>query len=378
MKKIYWQVQQINRIGGAEMVSIDLANHLSDDYDITLISTVEFDKDTIPYYIDPKVKVISMGVPKRVERIDVLTKKYLKHFRIFSLIGLYCQFFYHYFLKIGGYRKKIEEMILENDATLICSAVDSYRMAPKKGRVFFHFHFDGPTFFRFDNYPVFKVSRKPDKWIFLTKTARNDVIKKVSKIEENSVYIYNPSRLERVLDTEYHDNTIIFAGRFNTQKNPMLALAVAKSLKDRDFPFKLKMFGDPVMKKKMDAYIEENHLGDVVELYPPSNDIKKEMLQADILLMTSVYEGLPLVLLEANALSRPFVLSRWGEVVDELFPDDSAGIVVDGWDAEIYADKIIELLSDKEKLKKAKQSAYESAERFTHKRIIPEWKKMLG
>lgn len=376
MKKIYWQVQQINRIGGAEMVSIDLANHLSKEYDVTIISTVKIEGE-IPYHIEPTLKVISLGIPKRVERVDVLTKKYLKHFRLISLLALYCQVAFHYLIKRGVYRRRLQKLLLKDDATLICSAVDSYMLAPKKGRVFFHFHFDAPTYFRGDNYPVFKISRKPDKWIFLTKVTMDEVCKKLPAIKDKSIYIHNPIRFERVLNTEYHNNTIIFAGRFNTQKNPMLALKVAKELKDRNFPFILKMFGDPIMKKQMDEYIAENHLEDFIELHGPSNNIKEEMLKSDLLLLTSIYEGLVLVMGEANALSRPWVSSYWGPTIDEAYVDGKSGIVIRDDKVESYADVIISLLSDKDKLVEAKKNAYEASKSLSHEVIIPEWKKIL-
>lgn len=376
MKKIYWQVQQINRIGGAEMVSIDLANHLSKEYDVTVVSTVKIEGD-IPYHIEPTLKVDTMGIPRRIERIDVLTKKYLKHFRIFSLLGLYLQTAFHYVIKRPIYRKRMQNKLLKEDAVLICSSVDSYMMAPRKGKVFFHFHFDTPTYFRGDNYPVFKISRKPDKWIFLTKVTMDEVCAKLPKLKEKSYFIHNPVRFPRQLDTSYHNNTIIFAGRFNTQKNPMLALAVANELKKRNFPFLLKMFGDPIMIKNMNKYIAENHLEDVIELYGPSNEIHEEMLNSDLLLLTSLYEGFCLVMAEANALSRPWVSSFWGDIIDEVFVDGKSGIVVRDNKVESYADAIISLLEDKEKLKEAKRLAYEASASLSPEVIIPKWKEIL-
>ena len=376
MKKIYWQVQQANRIGGAEMVSIDLANHLSKEYDVTLISTTEIVGE-MPYHIEPTLKVMSMGIPKRVERVDVLTKKYLKHFRLISLLCLYLQVFFHYVIKMPIYKKRLQNLLIKDDATLICSAVDSYMMAPRKGRVFFHFHFDTPTYFRGDNYPVFKISRKPDKWIFLTKVTMDEVTAKLPKIKDKSYFVHNPVRFERVLDTTYHNNTILFAGRFNTQKNPLLALRVAKELKDRKFPFKLKMFGDPVMKKEMDKYILDNDISDVIELHGPSNNIHDEMLNSDMLLLTSGYEGFCLVMAEANALSRPWVSTFWGDIIDEVFIDGKSGIVIRDNEAKTFADEIIKLLSDKEKLKEAKRQAYEASASLSHEVIIPKWKKIL-
>lgn len=377
MKKVYWCVQQINRVGGAEMVSINLANALSQYYDMTIVSTVKMDGD-IPYHIDPKVKLMTLGLPRRTERVDVLTKKYLSHFRIISLLALYLQVGFHYFFKKPIYRHRIQKRILSEDATWICSAVDSYMLAPKKGRVFFHFHFTADRFFASDNASAFKMSRIPEKYIFLTKTTRDEVCARKPKIEPISTFIYNPIRFEPILDTEYHNNTLIFAGRFAYQKNPMLALAVAKELKDRNFPFKLKMFGDPIMKDEMEAYINEHSLSDVIELHGPSKQIDVEMRNADLLLLTSVFEGVPLVMNEANALSRPWVSSYWGSAVEEVLIPGKNGVVIKSGDPKEYADRIIEILSDKEKLIQFKKDAYEASEKFSFKSVLPHWRKLIG
>lgn len=372
MKKIYWQVQQMNRIGGAEMVSIDLANHLSKMYDVTLVSTVNNEGD-IPYHIEPTLKVMSLNLPKRTERVDVLTKKYLSHFRIFSLLGLYIQVAFHYFIKRGIYRRRMQKLLLKDDALLICSSVDSYLLAPKKGKVWFHFHFDADIFFRGDNKWPFLISRKPDKFIFLTKAIMEEVVAKKPKLKDKSTYILNPIRFEPTLDLTYHNNTILFAGRFNTQKDPMLALKVANVLNERKFPFILKMFGDPIMKKEMDEYIKEHHLENVVELHGPTTEIKKEMLNADMLLLTSLFEGLCLVLGEASALSCPWVSSDWGTNLREVYGDSEAGIIVDVREPEPYADAVMKILDNEETLKEYKKKAYEESKKLSHEAILPIW-----
>lgn len=377
MKKIYWQVQQVNRIGGAEMVTIDLANHLSKEYDITLVSTVKIVGE-IPYHLEPTLKVMSLNIPKRTERVDILTKKYLKYCRFISLLILYLEIFYYYLLKLKIYHRKLQKLLLKDDATLICSAVDGYMLAPKKGRVFYHFHFASNVFFRADNYPIFKLYRKPDKWIFLTEYTRNVICEKLPELKENSVAIHNPVRFKRVLDTSYHNNTIIFAGRFNSVKNPMLALEVANELNNRKFPFLLRMFGDPIMKKEMDEYIKEHKLQDVVELHEASTSIEKEIIESDLLLLTSVHEGFCLVLAEANVFSRPWVSSNWSPAIDEIYEDGKAGIIIRDNDPKKFADAIMEILSNKEHLVEMKKSAYEASASLSIDNILPEWRKILG
>lgn len=376
MKKIYWWIQQINRIGGTEMVSLDLANSLVDHYDITFISTVKIRED-IPYKIDPRIKLISLEIPPRCEQIDYLSKKYLKHFRIFSLLFLLLQIMYHYVIRRGHYRKKVYKLLEKDNATLICSSIDTYLLAPKKGRVFFHYHFDSDSFFNRDGWAV-KRSRRPDKFIFLSNATKNEITTKQPDLKDIATYIYNPIRFESVLNTDYFDNTIVFVGRYAEQKNPLLTLAIAKELKERNFKFKLKMFGNGPLLDEVMKYYEDNNLQDVVEINGFSEHVNEEILHSDMLLVTSRYEGFSLVMSEANALSRPWVSSNYGNTLKERLVKDRNGVVVEGENPKDYADAIIELLSDKDKLKKMKEYSYEESKKLSKEVIVPEWIKILG
>ena len=376
MKKIYWWVQQLNRIGGTEMVTIDLANSLCDTYDITLISTVKIEGE-IPYKIDPRIKVMSLGIPTRCERYDYLSKKYLSHGRIFSYLGLVFQIGHYYVFRRNHYRRLIQKHLLEEDATLIGSSIDTYMLSPKKGRVFFHYHFDSDSFFGRD-YKMIKMSRVPDKFIFLSESTMNEVISKRNDLKDKATFIYNPIRFEPVKNEEYHNNTILFVGRYAEQKNPILALDIAKSLKEKKFQFKLKMFGEGPLNDDVKKYQLDNHLEDVVEVNPFSNEIEKEILNSDLLLVTSRYEGFGLAMSEANALSRPWISSNWGSILKERLSLGRNGIVIDSENPEDYANAIIDLLNDKDRLLNMKKASYEESKKLSKEVIVPKWKELLG
>lgn len=376
MKKIYWWVQQLNRIGGTEMVTIDLVNHLCDTYDITLISTVKIE-GKIPYDIDPRIKVISLEIPTRCERYDYLSKKYLSHGRIFSYLGLVFQIGHYYVFRRHHYRRLIEKHLLDEDATLIGSSIDTYMLSPKKGRVFFHYHFDSDSFFGRD-YKMIKMSRVPDKFIFLSETTKNEVIAKREDLKDKATFIYNPIRFEPVKNEEYHNNTILFVGRYAEQKNPILALDIAKVLKEKSFSFKLKMFGEGPLNEDVKKYQLDNHLEDVTEVNPFSNNIKEEILNSDLLLVTSRYEGFGLAMSEANALSRPWISSNWGSILKERLSEGRNGIVIDSENPEDYAKAIMDLLSDKDRLLEMKKASYEESKKLSKEVIIPKWKELLG
>lgn len=376
MKKIYWWVQQLNRIGGTEMVTIDLANSLCDTYDITLISTVKIEGE-IPYKIDPRIKVMSLGIPTRCERYDYLSKKYLSHGRIFSYLGLVFQIGHYYVFRRNHYRRLIQKHLLEEDATLIGSSIDTYILSPKKGRVFFHYHFDSDSFFGRDR-KMIKMSRVPDKFIFLSESTMNEVIAKRNDLKDKATFIYNPIRFEPVKNVEYHNNTILFVGRYAAQKNPILALDIAKSLKEKNFQFKLKMFGEGPLNDDVKKYQLDNNLEDVVEVNPFSNEIEKEILSSDLLLVTSKYEGFGLAMSEANALSRPWISSNWGSILKERLSLGRNGIVIDSENPEDYANAIIDLLNDKDRLENMKKASYEESKKLSKEVIVPKWKELLG
>jgi glycosyltransferase involved in cell wall biosynthesis len=65
---------------------------------------------------------------------------------------------------------------------------------------------------------------------------------------------------------------------------------------------------------------------------------------ADVVCLSSAYEGLPMVLLEAMALARPIVATAVGGI-PELVGED-AGLLVRPGDAPALADALVELASD--------------------------------
>jgi len=377
MKKIYWCVQQLNKVGGTEEVSIDLMNHLADKYDITLISTSEIEKDIV-FSINPSIKTMSLNMPSEVARFDQYFALYFKKFHWIKLMKLLWETINSTFFKRHKIRKHLASLLKEDDSLMICSALDSYWYAPKKGKVYFHFHFNSKVFFSLGNKLILLLSRKPDKYIFLSKSTLDIVTKKKPKIASKATYVYNPIRFAPELDLSYHDNTIIFAGRFAYQKNPLLALKVANALKEDNFPFKMKMFGQGSLLSEMEEYVKDNGLSSMVKINKTTNDFKSELKSSDLLLLTSRFEGFVLVKGEAASLSRPCISSNWGDTVYEMFHLGEDGFIVDSENPKDFAKKIEEVFSSKENLIRMKQKAYEYSKELSHEKILPVWEKILG
>lgn len=374
MKKIFWGLQNLNLLGGTETVSIQLMNMLCPYYEIHLIVLSKIE-GPICYHLDPRIKIEELNVPTRVGRFDQYYAQYVKSKDWKGLFGLLKDTLDAFLFHRRRTRKRIESM-MEEDSIYIGSALDSYLNAPKKRHVYFHFHFNEEEFFSFTNRFGFFLSRKPEKFIFLTDSTRNKICERKPRLRNKSVSIYNPIKFSPTLDLSYHMGTILFVGRFAEQKDPLLALKIAEVLHNRSFPFRMKMYGEGHLESEMRAFIKARSLREV-EIITGHATTKEDFLHADMVLCTSRFEGYYLVKGEANACARPLLTTHWDGPIDELFDEAQDGWIIKRRDPSLFADKITEVLSSESYLLEAKRRAYEGSKRFSEDMILSKWKEIL-
>ena len=94
--------------------------------------------------------------------------------------------------------------------------------------------------------------------------------------------------------------------------------------------------------------------------------------------MTSNYEGLPNVVLEAMASSVPTISTDCPCGGPKMvIKDGENGYLVKVGDEKDLADKIKIVLSDENLLKEMKKNAFKSAKSFMPERIIEDWMDMI-
>ena len=93
---------------------------------------------------------------------------------------------------------------------------------------------------------------------------------------------------------------IIFVGRLVLQKSPMLFLETIKRLQSEGIPFEAVILGDGELKKKMEDFVEKNHLFPISFKGKVSHaEVLKELSASNLLVSTSESEGMSLAILEA-------------------------------------------------------------------------------
>ncbi len=100
-----------------------------------------------------------------------------------------------------------------------------------------------------------------------------------------------------------------FVGRLSMQKNVFFLLEVFALLVKQKSNAILLLVGDGELRTEMEKRIELLNIGESVKFLSNRDDIPEMMMAMDMLLLPSLYEGLPLVLVEAQAAALKSLVS---------------------------------------------------------------------
>jgi glycosyltransferase involved in cell wall biosynthesis len=166
-------------------------------------------------------------------------------------------------------------------------------------------------------------------------------------IAENKIrLIWNGVDLQHFDSTRFHDSEtggphrILFAGRMDAVKRPLLLAEIALGLRKRrgrdDFRFVVA--GDGPESAGLRRRVHALGLDGLFEFRGHVADVAPDLAACQIVILTSRAEGIPLIVLEAFAASRPVVASAVGAVPEVVTPE--TGILVPPGKGDIGKDEI--------------------------------------
>ncbi|MCK5854340.1 MAG: glycosyltransferase [Sulfurovaceae bacterium] len=144
--------------------------------------------------------------------------------------------------------------------------------------------------------------------------------------------------------------TFITVGRLEKQKNHIKLLESAVALRDKKLDFQILIVGegkDPIQKKRVEDFIVTHQLENHVHLLGVRFDIPELISKADCFVLSSAWEGLPIVLLEAAASQIPIVSTPVGSIPSLI--DERCGYLADENFTEAMEEVMMNYSSAKEK-----------------------------
>jgi len=146
---------------------------------------------------------------------------------------------------------------------------------------------------------------------------------------------------------ESRGQRVIFVGRLDAVKGvPLLVDAMAR-LGDSHPDARLQLVGDGPHRAALERQVAEAGLSDRIEFlgYRPQDEVAALLETADLLVLPSFAEGVPVVLMEAMASRLPVIASRVAGV-GELVEDGTSGFTIPPGDLDTLVERMGRLLSD--------------------------------
>lgn len=154
-------------------------------------------------------------------------------------------------------------------------------------------------------------------------------------------------RLREALGAGPRDVVVGSIANFKPQKGPLDFLEAARLARLRDPRLRFFIAGDGDLRPAAERAIAEAGLGEGVHLLGWRDDVPELLAAMDIFLLTSLFEGLPRVVLQAMAASVPVVATDTGGV-REVVIDGETGRLVPPGNPAAAAEAIVALAHDTE------------------------------
>lgn len=209
-----------------------------------------------------------------------------------------------------------------------------------------------------------------DKVILLTEEDKNVNFAHNKKFTA----IHNPLTTGRLEHYEKRQNkNVIAVGRLSPQKN-FTSLIRAWALIATQIPdWHLNIVGEGPEREKLQNEIYQLHLKDSVTLKGFSSEVNKELKESSISIISSLYEGFGLVILEAMAMGLPVISYRFPYGPQDIIDHGKNGFLVPNQDEQALAARILELVQNEELRNRMGQAALKRTYDFDISLIVQKW-----
>ena len=192
--------------------------------------------------------------------------------------------------------------------------------------------------------------------------------------------IYIPNVVDNIPDklSKLNEKRLVCVGRLAPGKGQMELLEIMNKIKDKYPDWILDVIGDGDEKEKLENYIKENNLNNVVmHGFQNKEYIDKILNKSSIYLMASHTESFGIVLIEAMSHGVPCIAYTSAEGANEIIENGKNGYLIENRNEEEFINKLEELINDEKLRKTLGKYARESIYEYTTENVEKLWFKIL-
>ena len=229
--------------------------------------------------------------------------------------------------------------------------------------------------------------QKADKVISVSKGVMENTKKNFNLRDNQCTFIYNGFDLEDILKKSQEK----VEHPWFKEDIPIILSAARLDASSKDFPVLLKAFlkarkslkarlvilGDGPQKEELEKLAKDLNIEKDVWFAGFQKNPYKFMSKSRVFLLSSKFEALPLVLVEAMICGVPVISSDCDFGPREILENGKYGILVPTGDAEKMAEAIIKVLTDRELSEKLTERGGERMHNFRIEKVLPAYAQLF-
>lgn len=137
--------------------------------------------------------------------------------------------------------------------------------------------------------------------------------------------------------------------------------------------WKLDIFGQGEWREMLQQMIDKAGLQDSLQIHQPTKQIGEEYVKSDLLVMSSNYEGFPMVMIEAMACGLPVVSFDYKCGPKDIIQPGINGLLVPNGDIQALAYAMMVMMSDEAYRKMLSQNVRKVVDTYSEQAVMSQW-----
>ena len=374
--KIYYIYTAVVTKGGADRVIVEKANWLAEHgHEVAIVTDTQLGREPV-FPLSPKVNLIDLAVD--------FSKEYGHCFPVRMWM---------YYKLMRQYRKKLTEVLMKRQSDVVITTLGrdlDFLTKIKDGSVKIGESHIARQFSR--NFHL--MEQKGGLHKMIAQRWRKKQEKDVSKLDAlvlltredanswkgvtNTFVIPNPTPFYPEESSTCESHKAICVGRLNEQKGYEYLIDAWTIVSKRHPDWILNAYGSGEIKEQLQMRIDEKGVSNSLILNEPTSDIIDKYLESSIYIMSSRFEGFPMVLLEAMSCGLPCVSFDCPNGAKDIIEDGRNGFLVGYLNVEQLADNICKLIENESLRKEMSNHAREDVKHYLPTEIMKLWERLFS
>ena len=388
--KICFITDTIFNLGGVQRVLSVIANELSKEHEVTVLCTNN------KYVLNREVYGLSESVKVDISNL-LLTKRNIFE-KVFYRFVKFCHertkiFGRNIFFKLieetyypQNQRDSLKEYLQNKNFDIIVGVEGVYSIllasisSELKAKTIGWQHNSYDAYLKTPNKYYWKQDMlfkkyipKLDRYFVLNEYDKQQYFK---EMDIECDVLYNPISFESIHKSEVNNKVFLAAGRFTYQKGFDLLIKSFYEFSKYNDDWKLVLVGEGEELKNIQKLIRKYKLQDRITVKQFSSNIKHYFLESSALVLSSRWEGMPMIVLESLVMGVP-IISYDITAMRPLVTNYKEGIIVEKYNTEKFAKAMYEISNSYELRKRMSENAILKSNKFKIENIINRWNDII-